>query len=224
MKHSCEVPPRGAAALLAAGLCWPAEALAHSPIAGLNHFYNGVLHPAVVPAHALAAVALGLLCTQLPALPARRVLAAFLLGVVVGLAALALPDAATGAGQALLAGAAVLGLLVATGAPAAARVLPLLAAVLGLCLGLDSVPEPAPGTLDWLLTLVGLAVGVGLIVSAALLLASRLGQQAWQRVARQVMGSWIAASALMVLVLGSGMGAAGEATGTTALLPSAIAR
>ncbi len=203
MNRTREALPRGAAALLAAALCWPWGAQAHSPIAGLNHFYNGVLHPAVVPAHALATVALGLLCTQLPAPAARRVLAAFLVGVLVGLAALALPDAATGAGQALLAGAAVLGLLVATGAAAAARLLPLLAAMLGLCLGLDSVPEPAPGTLDWALTLAGQVIGVCLIASAALLLASRLSLQAWQLVARRVLGSWIAASSLMVLALGS---------------------
>jgi urease accessory protein len=203
MSRTRKALPRRAAGLGVALLCWPGWALAHSPIAGLNHFYNGVLHPAVVPAHALATVALGLLCSQLPALAGRRVLAGFLGGMVAGLAALALPVAATGAGQALLAGAAVLGLLVATGAPAAVRLLPALGAALGLCLGLDSVPAATPGTLDWSLTLAGQAVGVCLIASATLLLASRLGLQAWQRVARQVMGSWIAASALMVLALGS---------------------
>lgn len=194
----------GRAGLLAAGLSLPGVALAHSPIAGLNHFYNGVLHPALVPAHVLVTLALGLLCAQQAAPTARRLLAAFLSGLTLGLATLALWPAPASGSQALLAGAAVLGLLVAMGAPPAAwRVQSALAALLGWCLGLDSAPELLPFTLDWGLMLAGQAVGAGLLLSASMLLASRLQQQGWQRVARRVIGSWIAASAVMVLALGA---------------------
>jgi hypothetical protein len=160
----------------------------------------------VVPAHVLVIGALGLLCAQLAEPVARRTVAAFLLGLLLGLAALALPQAPGSAAAALLSGAATLGLLVAMGAPSAAwPVLSALAALLGVCLGLDSAPESAAGTLEWALTLAGQAVGAGLMLSASMLLASRLEPQAWQRVARRVLGSWIAASAMMVLALGSVM-------------------
>lgn len=47
--------------LLAATAC---PAAAHSPIKGVGTFYSGLLHPALVPAHLLALIAVGLLIGQ----------------------------------------------------------------------------------------------------------------------------------------------------------------
>ncbi len=45
-------------------VCMPGIVLAHAPIEGMDSFYNGVLHPVLVPAHLLAIVSAGLLIGQ----------------------------------------------------------------------------------------------------------------------------------------------------------------
>src|SRR5690606_4860057 len=58
-----EMRGRVAGALIA-GLLLASRANAHSSFEGINDFYAGVLHPAVVPAHALAILSLGLFLGQ----------------------------------------------------------------------------------------------------------------------------------------------------------------
>lgn len=185
-----------------AASCAPAGALAHSPIAGLNHFYNGVLHPALVPAHALAIAALSLYCTGLQAEQLRRTLAAFLIGTAAGLIIGHTLRLEMGADKVLLAGAGLAGLLVAAAARSAGPWLSALALALGTCLGVDSAPDQGLEALDAALLLVGQAVGVALLASFAIWCAGSLASRAWQPIARRVLGSWIAACALMVLALG----------------------
>ena len=107
---------RALAGGLAGALLLPGPALAHSPIPGIGGFYNGLLHPLLVPAHLLALVALGLWLGQ-QALPRiERALLAFSLLLLAGLALAAF--AAPGGGQtSLLACALGVGLLVAAAWP-----------------------------------------------------------------------------------------------------------
>ena len=56
--------PRRAAILLITILITPGTALAHGSIEGIGDFYSGILHPALVPAHLLVLLSLGLLLGQ----------------------------------------------------------------------------------------------------------------------------------------------------------------
>jgi len=132
-----------AACLLAA----PA-AVAHSPIEGIGDFYGGILHPALVPAHLLALVSLGLLLGQL-GLDAMRVgYAAFLPALIAGLVAAGAGVSINSLELWLLTGSLVCGLLVAVRVPLPGSLAAVLAGAVGLAVGLDSSPDiaqPAAG-------------------------------------------------------------------------------
>jgi len=195
---------------LAAGLllCLGATpAGAHSPIQGIGDFYNGALHPIVSPAHLLALLALGLLLGQdvqraaAQARPGTRVelpFLALLAALVLGLAGHRLagdPDT----DLVLLALAVGLGLSVAA-AWAPPRWLQLvLTAATGLAVAVASGPTQLEGSARWI-HLLGTLGGAMLVSSyvAVMVAAARL---AWLRIAVRVVGSWLAAAALLVLAL-----------------------
>jgi urease accessory protein len=183
---------------LSIGLTGPAWA--HSPIEGMSSFYGGVLHPMLVPAHLVVLLALGLLLGTQAERPARIGAAAWLLALVIGLLVLT-GSAGLTTTPALLAGAAVLGALVAAGWRLPTWLLWPLALAVGLGLALDSDPELAE-TQDRLLALAGTALGAVLVAAAGMLIADYGLQRGWQRIAVRVLGSWIAASAIMVSALG----------------------
>lgn len=192
---------RFASAALAtlAGLCMaPTVAWAHTPIKGIGGFYNGLLHPVVVPAHLLSLLAIGLLMGQQPRQSAGQSFLGFALAFPAGLII-------AGLGVNLpfdtlpLAIAAVLGLAVAAKPPLPAIVVHVAAMATGLVIGWDS---PADGAGIRAAALSGFGATLGafyiVIMVAALTLARK---RPWQGIAVRVAGSWIAASAVMVLAL-----------------------
>ena len=163
----------------------------------MSAFFDGLLHPLLIAAHLLALVALGLLIGQ-----QRRPLltwAVFVAGLAAGLAAIAFAVGETAALDVLLATTALAGVLVAIARPLP-MLLPLtLAGIAGAALGLDSPPEAIS---------IGAAVAmlVGTAISAVLVLAlvaaaSRQLTRWWQRIGMRIVGSWLAASAILVLTL-----------------------
>ena len=90
---------RGTIAIVAL-LMGSAPALAHMPFQGIGGFYGGLLHPVLVPAHALSLVALGLLIGQQS--DRRIVSIIFTLALAAGLIAIALAIEETPAGNVLL--------------------------------------------------------------------------------------------------------------------------
>lgn len=172
-------------------------ALAHAPIEGIGSFYNGFLHPLLVPAHLLILLGLGLLLGQHAPRPSRWGWLAFVFAFWSGLAARPLVVTPLPA-AALLAVAFAAGLLVALNRPLAPPILAFLGAAGGLGLGLDTSSE----TLEWRntsLTLAGAALGGVLILSYIGGLAAQ-PRRGWHCVALRVGGSWIAASAAIVLI------------------------
>jgi hydrogenase/urease accessory protein HupE len=163
----------------------------------MSSFLGGLLHPLAVPAHALALLALGLLIGQ----QGDRLMpqAAFVAGLVAGLIALALAVGATSAADVLLADAALTGLLVALGRPLPTFVSAPLAATAGIALGLDSPPEVISISAATVM-LIGTGLGASLALAIVAAGASRL-TRAWQRIGTRILGSWIAASAILVLAL-----------------------
>ena len=163
----------------------------------MTPFAAGLLHPLIVPAHLLAIAALALLIGQQGW--GRSFYITYVITVLSGLAAIAMAFVPTFAEETLLAFAAITGLLVAL-----ARSLPQslglpLAAAIGLSLALDSPPESV--TLkDANLTLLGTVLGAAVLLLAVLQGTTRLSHH-WQRIGARIVGSWIAASAILVLAL-----------------------
>jgi urease accessory protein len=171
----------------------------------MSAFVRGMLQPLALPTHALALLALGLLISQQQARRRLLLSAAFVAGLAAGLAAIALAVGPTPAADVVLAAAGLAGLLVAIGRPLPALGCALLVAVAGAALGLDSPPQAtsiAAGTIMLIGTGLGASLALAFVVAGALAgaLAGAQGP-AWPRIGVRVLGSWIAASAMLVLAL-----------------------
>lgn len=160
-------------------------------------FLAGLIHPLSLTAHVMALLGLGLMVGQ----QSRRgvILAAFALGLMVGLAALAAAVGETRAPVVLLAGAAIAGLAVAIGCPVPGILAAPLALVVGAAVGLDSPPRaasiPAANA-----ALAGTALAAFAAVALIAAITARLRRE-WPRIGIRVLGSWIAASAILVVTL-----------------------
>ena len=171
-------------------------ASAHS-VFGITGFTGGLLHPLVVPTHLLVVVALGLLIGQQGW--AYGVWIVYAIAVCAGLGTIALGTVPTLAEETLLAATAVIGLLVALAWPVLWMVGAGLAVIAGFALALDSPPEAISLT-EANLTLLGTALSAVVLPVAVAQIVSWL-QRHWQRIGVRILGSWIAASALLVLAL-----------------------
>jgi urease accessory protein len=169
----------------------------------MSGLVRGLLHPLLLPAHALALLALGLLISQQHARRRLLLSATFVAGLVAGLAAIALAAGPTPAADVVLAAAGLAGLLVAIGRPLPALACAALAVVAGAALGLDSPPQAtsiAAGTIMLIGTGLGASLALALVVAGAGALVGVQGL-VWPRIGVRVLGSWIAASATLVLAL-----------------------
>jgi urease accessory protein len=172
------------------------EAAAHS-VFGITGFSGGLLHPLVVPSHVMAAIALAILIGRQAS--GQALAAVYGLAIVAGLCAIAAAYVPTLAEETLLLLAAIAGLLVAWSRPLPSGVIAVLAAATGLAVGLDSPPE-AISVAAANLTLLGTALSGAAFLAVMALFASRLRRD-WQRLGLRIAGSWISASAIMVLAL-----------------------
>jgi urease accessory protein len=173
------------------------SAFAHPAPLGIGGFPGGLLHPLFVPAHAMAIVVLGLLVGQQAAW-SRLVATSFMVGLAAGLGVMTLGVVPMLMNEFVLAGALLAGLLVALARPVPEAIGAALAVLLGFCIALDSPPEAISLT-DANLTLLGTALGASALLIAVTAIASRL-EGAWAHIGVRILGSWIAASAILVLV------------------------
>lgn len=189
----------GKASAVWASLAVPSVAFAHSPIEGIDSFYNGLLHPVFVPAHLLLLIALGLFIGQQGPKENQAAIAAFLVATAVGLTA-----AWFGLGgrmeAALLSAAALVGILIAANRALGPYACAFIAVLAGLFLGMDSDQETLSDK-EKLVSLFGSGVGIYLLLLYPLALADYFNKKAWQKIGIRVIGSWVAASSLLVLAL-----------------------
>lgn len=190
---------RRSLALCAALGLLPGLAWAHSPIKGLDNFYAGLLHPVFVPAHLLSILVLGVLLGQQGAQRVQVAIVACLVALLVGLAA-SVPAAAISVEVPLLAFAAVSGALVALARPLPVPAIAALGGVVTLLVGVDSAQEGLSGR-GWLAAMLGSAIAAYLLLLYAMVFAEWFGRREWQRIGLRILGSWAAASALLVLSL-----------------------
>ena len=173
-------------------------AMAHPPPLGIGGFSGGLLHPLFVPAHVLAVLALGLLIGQQAAW-SRTPALSFVLGLAAGLGVMTLGVVPRLLNETLLAFALIAGLLVALARPVPEAAGCAFAVLLGFCVALNSPPEVI-SLREANVVLIGTGVGAALLLIVAAFIASRLKPH-WARVAARILGSWIAASAILVLAL-----------------------
>lgn len=184
------------AVVAVAFLATAAPASAHA-VFGVTGFASGLLHPLVVPTHLTTVAALALLLGQQRRGHGAEI--AYAAAIIAGLGAIALAYVPTRAEEGVLAVAASAGLLVALSRPLPRSLGVLLAGATGLALALDSPPE-AISLRDANLALLGTAIGAVLVLLALLQVTTRL-TRGWQRIGARIAGSWIAASAILVLAL-----------------------
>jgi urease accessory protein len=160
----------------------------------------GLLHPLTTPVHIIALAGLALIVPRNKRNAAFATIeVTFAVGLAIGLGALAAGAGETPAADGLLAGATLCGLLAASGVRASlARALPV-ALMSGIALGLDSPPE-AINLAEAVATLIGIACGAVVALALMASFAIRIGRP-WQGVALRVAGSWIAAIAILALVV-----------------------
>jgi urease accessory protein len=162
----------------------------------LQAFVAGFINPLLTPAHVLTLAALALCVGQQR--KAGAALIVFALALIVGFVVIVLAVEETPARIVLLADAAALGVMTAA-AWTPRSVVCLLAAMAGVALALDSPPQ-ALTIAEAYAALAGTAVGAcGMLVLAATI-ASHANAD-WQRLGLRILGSWIAASAILVLAV-----------------------
>jgi urease accessory protein len=186
-----------AAAVLAFALA-AGPALAHPPVPGVGGFLGGLLHPMFVPAHTLAILAVGLLIGQQAAW-SRAAPLAFIALLAVGLALLTFGIVPRLMNELLLVLTVACGALVALARPLPEAAGCGLAAATAFVLALDSPPEVV-SVREANFMLIGTGFGGTLLLIAAVEVASRLRSD-WQRIGARVIGSWVAAAAILVLAL-----------------------
>lgn len=174
-------------------------ALAHSPIKGIGNFYNGLLHPIFVPAHLLLLIALGLLIGQKGIYENRMAFVVFLATTAIGLIG-AWFSVGGDMEILLLSGAAIIGLLIASNLSIGHYLCAAIAALIGLFIGIDSAQETLSGNVK-LVTLFGSGVGIYLSLVYSMGFADYFNKKPWQKIGVRVIGSWIAASSLLVMTL-----------------------
>ena len=162
-----------------------------SIIDGLAQFFS--------PTHLLATAALGLLAGQHAKQMRGLALAALAFGLVIGSFTIAFAIGETPAALALLAIAAIAGMLVVVALPLAPLISYPLAFVTGTALALDSPPQAIsiPSAIA-----AQLGTGVAALAALGLFIAIRMkAERPWQRIGVRIIAAWIAASAILVLAL-----------------------
>jgi hydrogenase/urease accessory protein HupE len=176
-----------------------AEAHAHTAMPGGNHFMGGILHPLTAPAHVLILIGLGIALGQhLPFKP-RLPMLAFASFAAIGLAlTMAFPFAMP---QPVLIGIALCaGALVALEKKLPPVANAALFAAGALAMGLDSGIEKG-GISVAIRTLLGTLSGLVVFLFGIAFYASLAAAQhkKWLHIGLRVIGSWIAAIALLML-------------------------
>ena len=177
-------------------LTLPLRAEAHLNMTGLGPVYDGLLHFLLSPEDLVPVLALALFAGLRGTAYGRRTLfvlpAAWLAGGFLGLALMtSRADSLTAISLLLFGG------LVAVDAKLSAKITTVLAALLGFSHGYlngAALGQPATGTI----ALLGLVAAVFVFIALAAALVARL-RWPWTRIAVRVLGSWIAASGLLML-------------------------
>jgi urease accessory protein len=174
-------------------------AAAHAVVEGLGSVQAGLLHPFLTPAHALALVALGLSVGQQMRRRRKTLIILFAVALIAAVGAIAAAFAFTEGTNLLLAAALVTGLLTVLARQLPFWVLGFLTVAVAVGIPFDSVPQEIRAQ-PTLLSLAGTILGAWLVVTVIGTSAAEPRRE-WMRIGVRILGSWTAASALLVLAL-----------------------
>ena len=177
----------------------PSVASAHSPIKGISSFYNGLLHPVLVPAHLLLIIALGLFFGQQNVKEQQKPLVVFLVATIIGLISAWFSIGGEIEGY-LLSGAALIGILITVNRALGQYWCSIIAAFAGFFLGMDSAQETLSGGAKFL-SLLGSGNGIYLLPLYPMIFVDSFNKKNWHKIGVRIIGSWVAASSLLVLAL-----------------------
>jgi hydrogenase/urease accessory protein HupE len=178
---------------------FPGIALAHSIDSHMNPFMNGLLHPIFVPAHLICLLALGLLLGQQE--PNRNFKALLIFPVMAIIGLIATEFQFTVKLEAIILVCALLiGFLVVLMPKLPKHMCSIAAGLTALIISLDSAQQTLVGTAK-IMALGGTAVGMLLLPLVAMEFADYFRTKPWQRTSIRILGSWITASAFLVLAL-----------------------
>lgn len=180
-------------------LVTPTIVYAHTPFKGINNFYNGLLHPVFIPAHALLLSALGLFLGQQEPKENGIPLLMFLVFALTGLVIAGNANGGEFETVQLL-GASAIGLLVAINPRIPVFLRSIGSASSGLLIGIDSGQAELAGA-PLLASLIGTGLGMCIYLLCTMSFAGYFKDKEWQKIGIRIIGSWIAASALLVLSL-----------------------
>ncbi len=176
----------------------PTATWAHSPIPGIGRFYSGALHPLLVPSHLLSLLALGLAIGQRGLARTGAAAGSLLAALMAGLAIGHLRGEQT-TDTLLLTCSAALALSVVLARPLPALLLAAVAGLVGVAIGWSSMPDGLAGS-ALMLSLAGTAAGAFLLALWVTAM-TEFAKRPWMKIGVRVVGSWLAASALLVLAL-----------------------
>jgi urease accessory protein len=179
----------------------PRSTFAHPVFEGAGGFYGGLLHPLFVPAHLMAVAGLAALVARRETRQSKlwHSSTAMLIGMAVGLVAIANAYIPTLSSEIVLALDVVIGTLIASEIAPPRLVITGLALVTGFSVAIDSPPD-AITIREAIAIQLGTFCGVTVLLIAMIEMVSRLRHR-WQRIGIRIVGSWIAAIAAMALAL-----------------------
>jgi hydrogenase/urease accessory protein HupE len=180
-------------------LVTPDIAAAHTPIKGIGNIFNGMLHPVLTPSHLLLLIATGLFFGQRGLKESQSSLLATIAAVVIGLVSSGFSPGLQ-VEFFILVCAALVGLLVATSPQVSFYGYFIVGTVAGFSLGFDSGQETLSGR-EYVIALFGSGVGIYFFSLYPVIFAEFCNKKNWLRIGVRIIGSWIAASALLVLAL-----------------------
>ncbi len=171
-------------------------------IADMNFFLNGLLHPVLVPHHFLALISLSLYAGFVLQRPFFHALNIWAIALGTGLAATFIIEIPFSLDNILLSISLLVGILLALLYVTFTHVLLFFGSILLLLIGLDSAPLKIPGISTIRITqgLIGTAITGTLITFIGLSLGFYF-KRLLNGIPLRILGSWIAAAALMVLML-----------------------
>ena len=180
---------------------------AHMGVEGLSNFANGALHPILVPAHAMLIATIALLAGRQGYPWVAKSAVAVFIGLMIGLAVITMPTGAHAISEAriqqlILTGGVLSGMAVAISISMPRTILLTVTAMAGCVIGMDSGYE-ADSTWIVAQTYAGTAVSTPLaVVYLAGVTAEIFSRRPlWMQIGVRIIGSWIAAIAILVLAL-----------------------
>ncbi|RTZ63451.1 MAG: hypothetical protein DSZ29_06975 [Aquificaceae bacterium] len=181
----------------------PDSVYAHGVFKGLSSFYNGLLHPLFVPAQIMLILTLGLLLGKQDD-KTHRAFFSFIAAVIIALLINALSTINTlndlHREYLLIAMTLIAALFVIIQQRLPTAITIIIMSLGGFFIGLDSSTEQLIAKEKWSF-LLGNIVAVYLLILYPITLAETFNKAFWQEVAIRILGSWLAASALMVAAL-----------------------